>query len=85
MKSIYFVVKMRFDANGEPIPGTERYISQLTDQEAIKASETMHKMHISKGHLTDKSIIADAKKRSRPTLTDRPVVSQGRYQVINER
>ncbi len=47
MKSVYFVVKMKFDTQGRPIPGTERYISQLTDDftEAVKDYELTWEEH----------------------------------------
>jgi len=74
MNQIYFVVKMLFDGNGNPIEGTQQYVSVLADGPAIQEAEEANKLHKRRGRLTNDDIIEDAAKRVRPTLSAFPAM-----------
>jgi hypothetical protein len=74
MSKVYFVVKIRLDQAGEPIKGSEEYVSVLTDGEAIMKAEAANKIHRTHRGTTNADIIQDATKRIRTTLSEFPAI-----------
>ena len=74
MNEVYFVVKVTFDQNGQPVKGTEQYVSVLTDIDVIYKAEEANQMHRARGRVTDKDIIKDGARRVKTTISEFPAV-----------
>lgn len=74
MNKVYFVVRILLDQAGNPIKGSEEYVSVLTDGDAIMKAEAANKIHRTHGGVTNENIIQDAAKRIKPTLIEFPAI-----------
>ncbi len=82
MRPEYFLVKVNFDRNGNPI--REEYVDFINDQNIIAEAEANQAARRMRGDDSKEDIIEDAKdarrRRSiRPTVPEMPAASPGRY------
>lgn len=70
MNQVYFVVKVKFDQNGQPIKGSEQYVSVLTDPGSISWAEKINQIHRERGCKTNEDIIKDGNVRVKATLSE---------------